>query len=92
MIYIVKDRQTLLDVALVCYGAADSVIELAQENNISLSATLEPGSQITYKQANKSVINKVYAMQKIAPATALEGALKCDGIGYMGIEIDFIIS
>lgn len=81
MEYVVKDRQSLLDVSCIVYGRVEKIFELALENNLSLDESLPQGMQIMHHGNETKILN---------PATDLEG-LEC-GINFMGIEIDFKIS
>lgn len=92
----IKDRQSLLDMALQTSGSMEAVFALAAINDTSLTAVLPDGRTLqTVSVENPSIVNR-YATEKIYPATALspeeETALTQEGIHFMGIEIDFIVS
>ncbi len=94
----VKERQTLLDVALIEYGSLETVMELAAANGVALTDELEDGQVLTIPATVDRDTRTValYSVQRIKPATGLSGAdlaaCGCSGIGFMGIEVDFEVS
>lgn len=94
----VKDRQCLLDVALVATGSVEGAFGLAVANGIGLTAGLPLGTVI--ENAPAGVVSRrvvsVYAMERVSPAmevSDVDMASCCaGGIGHMGIEIDFRVS
>ena len=98
MQYKVKNRQSLLDVAMLTCGSAQAVFALAERNGLSVTADLEAGVVITYDQFDVVDRNTVIALETYGadPATGVTAyevlRVPFGGIGYMGIEIDFIIS
>lgn len=42
----VRDGQNIVDIALMLYGNAEAVFDIAQENGISVSETLRVGQEI----------------------------------------------
>jgi hypothetical protein len=95
--YSVYEGQSLFDVSVALYGDASKVMQLAYENNLSVTDKLFAGQQIkpvTDKQ-NFQVL-QVYKQNKTIPATTLgadllTGILK-GGIGYMQIGNNFKVS
>lgn len=95
----VKDRQTLLDVALMCGGTVESVMALAEANGLSVTERLEDGQELTVPEAvgaGDARTVRLYRARGIEPATEASTedmrACPCGGIGFMGIEIDFEVS
>ena len=88
---ITYEGQSLLDIALQHTGSAETALDIALANGISLSDNLETGATLTLPdtQGNKPMA-QYYTVNKIMPATSLETEI--GGINYMGIEIDFIVS
>jgi hypothetical protein len=84
--------QSLFDVALVQFGNIEQAFELALENDISLTGDITGLELNTVLVANKPAIVNYYRNNNITPATALKADELLGGIGYMGIEIDFIVS
>lgn len=91
----VLNRQSLIDVALQTSGAMAAVFELALRNGIAITDDVSGMELVTVKSADK-LVSRRYAETNLHPATALSReemeSLPLGGIGYMGIEIDFIIS
>jgi len=90
---IVKDFQTLLDVAVQEMGSVDSVFDLARLNDISITDALQSGQQILLPDApaDEYIVNE-FETKQLFPATADKDSDKKGGIGYMGIGIDFKVS
>lgn len=84
----VKDRQSLLDMAVQTAGSMEAAFGLAAANGVSLTDTLTDGQVLDTVRR--------YSVQGIQPATALSeeemAALAQEGINFMGIEIDFVVS
>lgn len=92
----VKDRQSLPDMAVQTAGSMEAAFDLAVANGVSLTDTLGEGQVLeTVAAANAGTVRR-YSVQGIQPATALceeeIDALVQEGIDFMGIEIDFIVS
>ena len=92
----VKDRQSLLDIALQTSGGMEAVFALAEKNALAVSDPLPIGAELeTANVINRAVVER-YAIKKAQPATELTSAqmeeMPYGGIGYMAIEIDFIVS
>ena len=92
----VKDRQSLLDMAVQTAGSMEAAFGLAAANGISLTDTLADGQVLDTVAAENADTVRCYSVQGIQPATALSGeemaALAQEGINFMGIEIDFVVS
>lgn len=76
MQFIVSDRQTLLDAAIVALGSVAGVFALVQRNGISLTASLPDGLPLTYELEDVVApsVRSVYAVQRITPATDIPRA------------------
>lgn len=92
----VKERQSLLDIALQTSGGMAAAWGLAAINDTSLTAVLSDDLPLRTAPVEHPYTVNRYHVEKIYPATALsreeETALTQEGIHFMGIEIDFIIS
>lgn len=95
----VKERQTLLDVALQTGGHIETVIALAEANGMSITDRLEDGRILTIPEPVESGDTRtveLYKAHKVEPATEVSpddmSACPYGGIGFMSIEIDFIVS
>lgn len=90
------DRQSLLDIAIQTSGSVDAAFELAAKNDIAISEELSLEVELeTVAVVDKIVLSR-YKARNIRPATevSLEDMERVPygGIGFMGIEIDFIVS
>lgn len=92
----VKDRQSLLDMAIQTSGSMEAAFGLAAANGVSLTDTLADGQVLDTVAAENADTVRRYSVQDIQPATALSeeemAALAQEGINFMGIEIDFVVS
>ena len=94
-----KDRQTLLDIALISGGHVETALTLAETNGLSLTARLEDGQGLIVPEpvpGGDVRTVRLYRAREIEPATEAseEDMTVCPygGIGFMGIEIDFEVS
>lgn len=90
------DRQSLLDIAIQTSGSVEAAFELAAKNDIAISEELARDAELeTVAVADKIVLSR-YAARNLRPATELSPedleAVPYGGIGFMGIEIDFVVS
>lgn len=91
-----KDRQSLLDMAVQTAGSMEAAFRLSEANDVSLTDILQDGQVLdTVAVENADAVHR-YSVQNLQPATALSAdemaALAQEGINFMGIEIDFIVS
>lgn len=70
----VKDRQTLLDVAIIALGSAAGVFALVQANGVSLTASLKDGQVLQYQAADivSDRVRSAYEVRHLSPATDVE--------------------
>ena len=94
-----KERQTLLDIALQTGGHIETVLALAEANGMSITDRLEDGSVLIVPvpvEGGGTRTVELYKAHKVEPATEISPedmeACPYGGIGFMGIEIDFIVS
>ncbi len=92
----VKDRQSLLDMAVQTAGSMEAAFGLAAANGVSLTDTLTDGQVLDTVAAENADTVRRYSVQGIQPATGSSeeemAALAQEGINFMGIEIDFVVS
>ena len=71
---IVKDRQTLLDIAIATFGSAAGVFAFVRRNGISLTSALKDGQALTYEAADiiAPAIRDAYEVGGIPPATDID--------------------
>ncbi len=72
----VKDRQTMLDIAVIVLGSVAGVFALAERNGISITATLTDGQLLTYELEDviSAAVRSSYALEHIDPATDITRA------------------
>lgn len=94
-----KERQTLADIGLQCGGTLVDGLETAIRNGLSASTELAEGQILKTSEPTGSAASYIvrrYEVEGVQPATEASGedrmACPYGGIGYMGIEIDFIVS
>ena len=68
---IVKDRQSLLDIAVQYLGSASAVFALAERNGISITDRLSDGQVLEWELSDTAdaKVQKLYNLRGICPAT-----------------------
>ena len=93
--YIISENQTVMDLAIQLYGSIEKVLWLIQDNPTkidALDAELPPGELINVRDdIGSSIVANELKKQNIKVATG-DTATHSGGIGYWGIEENFIIS
>ena len=91
--YTVLDRQSIFDIAVQQCGSEEAAFEIALLNNKSVVDDLKIGEELTLPAQTQKITAEHFANNRLTPATALgmeEAGF--EGINYMGIEYDFIVS
>lgn len=89
----VLSSQSLLDIAVQTAGSVESAVEIAVENNLSITEALQAGSELIAKGMSNQDIADYYKNKSLKPATwSTPGVDRLDGIGHMAIEINFIVA
>ena len=94
----IHKRQSLLDMAVQECGSFETAFALSERNGIALTDDLVAGQEleIAPEDVGKKRIVAALAAQGVKPATAVSAEdaalVPWGGIGFMGIEIDFIVS
>lgn len=88
----IKVGQSVFDIALQERGELKAAFEIAEQNGISVTDELMAGKVLQLERDSNHQVVSEYQSEGIFPATALEKGLLPEGIGYMGIEIDFMVS
>ncbi len=88
MSIIVKQGQTLFDIALQYCGSADAAFEIARINNRNITDDPAPGDVLKLPHVRDKRVVKYFADYKLIPASAI--IEKKEGIGYWIIQSDFI--
>lgn len=88
-----RNNQTLPDIAVQECGNIEAAFDIARLNGLSLTDELKTGQTLDIA-CTESVVGKL-AADGVKPATAPSAeeveAAPYGGIGYMGIEIDFVV-
>lgn len=89
------ERQSLADITIQATGSIENIFAVSRLNDISISGELT-GAMLEMPEATHREIVVRYAAKNVRPATEItqeemENA-PYGGIGFMGIEIDFIVS
>lgn len=76
MQFIVSDRQSLLDAAVIALGSVAGVFALAQRNGLSITAALPDGLALSYELEDvvAPAVRSAYALRHISPATDIPRA------------------
>lgn len=92
-----RNNQTLPDIALQECGNIEAAFDIARLNGLSLTDELKTGQTLDIActtACTESVVGEL-AADGVKPATAPSAeeveAAPYGGIGYMGIEIDFVV-
>lgn len=94
----IHNRQSLLDMAVQECGSFEAAFALSERNDIALTDDLAVGRElkIAPEDIDRKRIVIALAAQNVKPATAISAEdaalVPWGGIGFMGIEIDFIVS
>lgn len=90
-----QDRQSLLDIALQACGSIEAAFDLAAANDVSISEPLAAGVGLETVAPIDRIVLERFVAKGIRPATELSEEntemAPYGGIGYMGIEIDFMV-
>lgn len=84
--------QSVFDIALQETGDLSVAFSIANRNSVGLTDTLQPGLILKVEPDSNHPVVTEYLDSQVAPATALEDGLIPEGIGFMCIETDFIVS
>lgn len=90
----VKDRQSLPDIAVTAAGSMEALMALAVANDISVSDDLADGQELREVAVEDRNVVQSFSVSGEEPATAIEvteGGIVYDGIGWMTVEVDFIV-
>lgn len=91
----VLHNQSLFDIAIMYFGTANAVFEIALLNNISVTEVLHAGLELLLPNTDygfNEVVN-YYRSNRIAPATEIDFDFitENEGISYWAINVDFIV-
>ena len=89
----------MLDLAMAYGGSMETAMALAAANNLSVTERLADGQVLIVPEplaGGDPRTVELYRVQKVEPATEASeddmAACPYGGIGYMAVEIDFIVS
>lgn len=89
---VVLDGQSLFDIAIQEAGSIESVFDIAVANNISITDMLQAGQILIKGKVLNVSVAEYYRMKNIKPATDIGLYENNDGIDYMAVGIDFIVT
>lgn len=89
---IVKKGQTLQDMAIQYCGRLDALSELAILNNLALTQEIVAGQELILPEISDKRVEVVFRTGSYFPAAGNNFNQDFDGIGFWGIEFDFIVS
>ena len=90
--------QTLLDVSVQETGTVESVFDIAEKNDLSLTDDIEAGYEMFIDQVIDNAVVIDYRSENRKPASGISTADinsvigSGEGIGFMQIGYDFIVS
>ena len=93
---VVKQGQSLLDLAVRYIGVPEAYINIANLNGLDITAVLEPGKILLIPEVVNNKVISVFSSQN-EPATdylnfETEGPEQLEGIGYWIINKNFKVS
>ena len=84
-----------MDIAVQTSGGVEGGLGPPAANDVSVSEPLEAGAQLESAPVADKMVLERYTARQIRPATELSDeeieAAPFGGIGYMGIEVDFMV-
>jgi len=88
-----KQGQWLGDIVVREAGSIEAIVEMAINNGVSITDKMTAGSQVLQSVPVDRRVMNYYNINSIYPATAADpDGRSFRGIGYMAVEITFIIS
>ncbi len=86
--------QSLLDIAVQECGGLDTLVDVAIDNNVSITDDLEAGVALSVNSISNADVQRYYKIRGIKPATTLTEDIEesGEGIGYWAIEDNFVVS
>lgn len=88
-----KQGQWLGDIAMREAGSIEAVVEMAIKNDLSITEKIVAGTSMLKPAPINRRVRNYYNINNIYPATVTELAGRSfSGVGYMAVEITFIIS
>jgi len=88
-----RERQWLGDIAVREAGSIEAVVEMAIVKDVSITDKPLAGSLWQEPAPSNRQVMNYYNTNGIYPATSMESGLPgFGGIGYMAVEITFIVS
>lgn len=88
-----RQGQWLGDIAVREAGSIEAVVAMAIENDLSVTDKMVPGTRVLPPAPTDRRVMNYYNINNIYPATATEpDGRSFRGIGYMAVELTFIVS
>ncbi len=86
----IKIGQNIMDVAAQETGIVSNAYDIAKENNLVLTDDLSTDIEVAVPiLTNNKKVRDVFKRKNIKPASS--DSEKLDGIGYMAIQVNFLI-
>lgn len=89
---IVKTGQTLQDIAIQYCGNLGALSELATMNNLALTQEIAAGQELLLPAVVDKRVEVVFRAGGYFPAAGNNFNQDLEGVGFWGIEFDFIVS
>lgn len=89
---VIKERQTITDLAVQYAGDASAAPDIALANGLSITSDVMPGTEIIIPNVVNQEVVLFFKINKQAPAMKTDKANKPGGIGYMQMGTDFKVS
>lgn len=86
--------QSLIDISIIETGTVEGLLDLSIINDISITDNLFNGQELEFNDIIKKDVVKSLSVASAKPATAIfsDAPTALGGIGFMAIEVDFIVS
>ena len=96
----VIEGQSAIDIAIILSGTTESVFDICNIDNRSITDIIFTGDEITHELIANPEVKNYYNSRNLQPATDINidlaneilGDNRGDGIGYWRIEYELIIS
>ena len=90
----VLSGQSVLDLAVQTTGSAETALQLAIANEMSITDALPAGTDVVAVSVANKPVYDYYQNRQLKPATGVisEQLTIRRGIGFMGIGVDFVVN
>lgn len=88
---IIKDRQTITDIAVQYAGDAAMAPVIAKANGLNLTDEIPVGTEVMIPAVANNGVSTYFRINNQSPAMKVSTENRPDGIDYMEINNDFIV-